>query len=119
MSTIDPSAAALAALQASLPRVRPAAGRRGPLRPTQAEAATPITGALAQRIAALSCDAEGRRHAVRLVLEAQIAREFGDAVLTDPAFPSLIDAVQQQMEGDAHIAAATRALAQALLAPGD
>jgi hypothetical protein len=115
MTPIDPRASVLAALhrlaplRSSLPGAPARAGVSGG---PQAAA-----GVLAQRIAALSrTDPDARRQAVRLVLEAQLAREFGASVLTDAGFPGLLDAVQQQMEGDAQAAAALRALGDWLLA---
>ncbi len=53
------------------------------------------------RIRALDADDE-RRHskAVRIFLEGVLRREFGDAMINDPAFYSLIDEVQLAMESD-------------------
>jgi hypothetical protein len=53
------------------------------------------------RIRALDADDE-RRHskAVRIFLEGVLRREFGDAMINDPAFYSLIDDVQLAMESD-------------------
>jgi len=53
------------------------------------------------RIRALDADDE-RRHskAVRIFLEGVLRREFGDTMINDPAFYSLIDDVQEAMESD-------------------
>jgi hypothetical protein len=53
------------------------------------------------RIRALDADDE-RRHskAVRIFLEGVLRREFGDAMINDPAFYALIDDVQLAMESD-------------------
>ena len=117
MSTIDPTSPLLAALQARL--ARPPAGARAPAAAPAAQArATPAAGrALAQRIAAIDpSDPDRRRKAVRVVLEAQLAREFGSAVLNDPVLPIMLDTVQQQMQADAQTAAAVHALGELLLA---
>jgi hypothetical protein len=53
---------------------------------------------------------------VRVVLEVELARTFGGAVLNDPAFPGMLDAVQEQMQADAQTAAAVHALGELLLA---
>ena len=116
MTSIDPRASVLAAVQARLAPLRTARGgaasRAGAAASTQA-----VAGALAQRLAAIDrTDPDGRGKAVRLLLEAQLAREFGAEVLNDPGFPGLLDAVQQQMEGDAGTAAAMRTLGDWLLA---
>ena len=73
---------------------------------------------LARRIGAIDpTDPDRRRKAVRLFLEAEFARAFGAGVLNDPAFPQLLDAVQQQMQEDARAAAALHALGDLLLRP--
>lgn len=53
------------------------------------------------RIRALDVDDE-RRHskAVRIFLEGVLRREFGDTMINDPAFYSLIEDVQLAMESD-------------------
>ena len=80
---------------------------------TLARASTPESAAAAaqelrdvqkkiqQRIRALDADDE-RRHskAVRIFLEGVLRREFGDAMINDPAFYALIDDVQLAMESD-------------------
>lgn len=124
MTTIDPRSSVVAALQARLAALRPKAaaapapaGAAG----TQAQAAGAGAGAaaavLARRIAALDpSDPDRRRKAVRLFLEGELARTFGAALLNDPSFPDLLDAVQQQMQQDAQAAAAVDALGAWLVA---
>ncbi|HET8744062.1 MAG TPA: hypothetical protein VFM98_00535, partial [Ramlibacter sp.] len=76
-----------------------------------------VSRAVAQRIAALAPqDPQRARKAVRIYLEAELAREFGAKLLNDPQFPALVDAVQERMEGDAEMARAVEALARLLLA---
>jgi len=57
-----------------------------------------------ERIRALDPGDE-RRHgkAVRIFLEGVFRREFGDSMLTDPAFYALIDDVQSAMESDPEV----------------
>ncbi len=66
-----------------------------------AEELQDIRRKLQERIRALDADDE-RRHgkAVRIFLEGVFRREFGDSMLTDPAFYALIDDVQLAMESD-------------------
>jgi len=72
---------------------------------------------LAQRIAAIDRqDPDRWQKAVRVYLESELAREFGAGLLNDPSFPQMVDAVQQQMQGDAQTAAAVHALGELLLA---
>ena len=112
MTAIDPRASVLHALQARL-----ASRARGPVRAGASAAAQAASLGLAQGLAAIDrADPDGRRKAVRVVLEAQIAREFGAALLNDPGLPGMLEAVQRQMEGDAQAAAAVQALGDWLLA---
>jgi hypothetical protein len=76
-----------------------------------------VSAAMAQRIAAIAPDDPERpRKAVRIYLEAELAREFGAGLLNDPEFPALLDAVQQRMQEDAQTASAVESLANLLLA---
>jgi len=121
MTPIDPNQRLAAGLRTQL------AGRRerGPARAgatPRSEAAArrsahAVSPAMAQRIAALAPeDPERPRKAVRIYLEAELAREFGAALLNDPEFPALLDAVQERMQADAETAGAVDALAGLLLA---
>jgi hypothetical protein len=119
MTTIAPGQRLAAALRTQLGRTGRAPGRAG----TQARAPAgrgtrrTVSAAMAQRIAAIAPDDPDRpRKAVRIYLEAELAREFGARLLNDPGFPTLLDAVQQHMEEDAHTAGAVEALGRLLLA---
>jgi hypothetical protein len=118
VTTIDPRQPLAAALQAQLAAVRERARS-----PQSGEAKAPAASGkatasvLAQRLQAISREDPDRRHkAVRLYLESELSREFGPALLNDPAFPQLLDAVQQQMRADGQTAAAVDALGDLLLA---
>ena len=118
MSTIDPRASVLAALQSRLASLRPSRPRAGTGK-SRAVRTEAVTSAVAQRVGALDrSDADRRRKAVRIVLEVELARTFGGAMLNDPAFPGMLDAVQDQMQADAQTAAAVHALGDLLLAGG-
>jgi hypothetical protein len=118
MSSIDLTQRLHSALQSQLARVRDRA-RAGAARtasprapPARADAA-----GLAQRIEAIPRDAPNRqRQAVRVYLESELAREFGSGLLNDPAFPRMLDDIQEQMQDDAQTAAAVQALGDLLLA---
>lgn len=116
MTTIDPRAAVLAALQsrlASLQTSRPPAASGS--RPAGGGRA--VANVFAQRVAAIDrSDPDRRRKAVRIVLEVELARTFGAGVLNDPSFPGMLDAVQDQMQAEAQTAAAVHALGDLLLA---
>jgi hypothetical protein len=71
---------------------------------------------LAQRIRGLDpTDPERGTKAVRLFLEGELVKEFGDALLNDASFPELVDAVQKQMRDDREMAAAVDTLGAWLL----
>src|SRR3954466_3871474 len=105
VTTIDPRTAVLALLQARLAPLPPASRVRAPTggQPSRLSGASgsaqAAASAVSLRIAAIDrADPERRRKAVRVVLEAEVAREFGNGLLNDPAFPEMLDAVQQQMQ---------------------
>lgn len=118
MNTIGPRPSAADALREQVAALRTQAARQGPASGAAAAADARGTAAtLAGRIACLDpAHPDSRRQAVRLFLESRIAGEFGAALLTDPAFPRLLDAVQQQMQQDAQLAAAMETLGSELLA---
>ena len=117
MSLIDPRLPLASVLRAQLARVRERARTTGASAPAGVADATAAT--LPQRIQAIDpADPDRRRKAVRIYLESELAREFGTGVLNDPAFPQMVDAVQQQMQEDAQTAAAVQALGDLLLDRG-
>lgn len=61
-------------------------------------------------------DPHRRQKAVRVFLQAELVREFGDTLLNDPQFGAMLDAVQGQMAQDETTAAAVKALGDLLLA---
>jgi hypothetical protein len=72
---------------------------------------------LAQRIQAIAPDDPDRpRKAVRLLLEERLAREFGAALLGDPEFAAMLDAIEDRMSQDKQLAASVAALGQLLVA---
>lgn len=111
MTTIDPHRRLAAALQANLLR------QRGPLQGAAAGAAQKAAADLmAQRLRAIDpADPQRRRKAVRVYLESELAREFGQGLLNDPAFAQMVDAVQSQMQDDPDTATAMEKVADLLL----
>ena len=116
MTTIDPRQSVpalpvrLASLRQELARTRRASSG------AQASHTDASAAVLAQRIAAIAPDdPERRRKAVRLVLEAELAREFGAPLLGDPRCVDMLDAIQQQMQRDPESAQAVDSLGDWLL----
>ena len=121
MTTIDPNQRLASTLREQVSTLRDRGKLGGSGR--AASDAAPARGVheraevMAQRILGIdAADPDRRRKAVRIYLEAELAREFGGDLLNDPAFPQMLDAIQQQMQGDAQTAAAVHALGDLLLA---
>jgi hypothetical protein len=118
MTTIDPSSQVALALQSQLAALK----ERGRVNARPAGQAgssqqSRVTNGLAHGIQAIAPeDPDRRRKAVRVFLQAELVREFGDGVLNDPQFGTMLDAVQQQMAQDETTAAAVSALGDLLLA---
>lgn len=60
-------------------------------------------------------DPQARRQAFRLFLQAVLRRELGAGVADDPAFPVLVQRVQDTMEADAELQAAIEQAGELLL----
>lgn len=75
---------------------------------------------LVSRVAALNPDDPGReRKAFRYFLEAALLSDLGSNLLNDPKFHQLVDIVQQRMEAQPDLLAASQRAARLLLAmPG-
>jgi hypothetical protein len=113
LTGIDPSQSLIGLLKARIASARPRASARS-ARSQETPAAS--ASSLAQRIACIGADDPDRkRKAVRLFLESELVREFGPAVLNDPGFPQMLDAVQDQMAQDPASAQAVAALGDLLL----
>src|SRR5687767_7977381 len=116
MTTIDPHQRLAAALrdQLSALRQRGESQRLHGGHSAAPQAERPAIGSsqvMAQRIRSIApADPDRLQKAVRVFLESELAREFGAVVLNDSAFPAMLDAVQQQMQQDADIAAAVQAV---------
>jgi hypothetical protein len=118
LTTIDPSSQVALALQSQVAAMKERGKAKGSAaqQPGSAPHGT-VSGTLAQRMQAIAPDDPDRRQkAVRLFLQAEMVREFGDALLNDPQFGTMLDAVQEQMARDEKTAAAVSALGELLLA---
>lgn len=117
MTTIDPRHSLVSALQSQLAPLRQRAGTRRAAAASHQGAAQAAAASMAQRLEAIAAsDPDRRRKAVRVYLECELAREFGAAVLNDPLFAQMLDAIQDQMQQEAQVAAAVHALGELLLA---
>jgi hypothetical protein len=117
VTTIDPRQSLVAALQSQLAPLRQRARARPSAAPATAGAGQAAAASMAQRLEAIpAADPDRRRKAVRVYLESELAREFGAPLLNDPQFPQMLDAIQDQMQQDAQVAAAVHALGDLLLA---
>jgi hypothetical protein len=121
MSTIDPNQRLASVLRAKVStlRERGSLGGTGHAAPAASRGSVAQQNAevMAQRISRIAAaDPDRRQQAVRIYLEAELTREFGSDLLNDPAFPQMLDAIQQQMQGDTQTSAAVHALGDLLLA---
>lgn len=112
MTTIDPHRRLAAALQQTSP-----AREKGRSKVEFSAAAHQAAADLmAQRLRSIDrSDPERRHKAVRIYLESELAREFGQGLLNDPSFAQMVDAVQSQMQEDAETAAAMEKVGDLLL----
>lgn len=114
MTTIGPRQQLLGTLRTEVAALRgrqrpgPAAGK--------AQAGHDVPPSVALRIQALATDDPDRkRKAVRIFLESTLLRELGGGLVHDPAFPTVVEAIQGQMQGDPRLAAALDQLGDLLL----
>lgn len=117
MTTIDPATQAALALQTQVTAWKERVRAKGAASAHTREANRgALSSTFAQRLQAIAPDDPQRaRKAVRLFLQGELVREFGDALLNDPQLPTLLDAVQEQMAQDAQINSAVDALGAWLL----
>lgn len=114
MTTIDPRQALQAALQQQAVRLRERAAVPRSTPPSAPQHAGPL---LAQRLQAIAPhDPQRQRKAARIYLESELAREFGQDLVNDPAFAQMVDAVHEQMRQDPETAAALDRAGELLLA---
>lgn len=119
MTTIDPNRRLAAVVQREVASLRQRGALQGATatgQPAQGAVPSAMTGT-AHRIRAIDpADPDRRSKAVRIYLESELAREFGRALLNDPGLPQMLDAIEQQMHEEPHVAAAVHALGDLLLA---
>lgn len=121
MSGLDPASqlAALIRVQvASLRRrqdVKPSAGKQQP-RASSASGPADLAALVAQRVRSIAPDDPMReKKAFRVFLETVLLSELGQELLGDPAFSTMVDHVQDQMESDPSLAKASLDAARLLL----
>jgi hypothetical protein len=121
VTTIEASQRLAALLRAQVPAFRDAGAsqRKATDAPSTARPPADLASVVAQRIDALSKDDPDRkRKAFRIFLESLFLQELGAELMTDPAFPDMVSAVQDQMQGDQELAAAADELSEILIAGG-
>lgn len=112
MTTIDPHRRLAAALQQARP-LREKGRSKAEFSTAAPHAAADL---MAQRLRSVDrTDPQRRQKAVRIYLESELAREFGQGLLNDPSFAQMVDAVQSQMQEDAETAAAMEKVGELLL----
>lgn len=119
MSTIDPMSPLLARLRAEALAWQRRGGARaegGGLEQNAPPRASDWLGQVAQAVVAIRRDDPQRqRKAFRIYLQAVLARECGIQQPEDPAFQSLVERVQDAMDGDERLRSAMVAAGDMLL----
>ena len=118
MTTIDPNQRLAAAVHGEVQAFRARRGQSPAPAPAAAKSAahSGVRALVAQRVHALDRDDPRRKHkAVRIFLESVLLYELGGQLVTDPSFTDMVDAVQDQMQGDPQLAAAVDQLGTFLL----
>lgn len=122
MSGIDPTLQLAAMVRVQLASLRQRtidrrAGSSGSRASGPSGVAGDLATTLAQRIRAIPPgDPDRERTALRIFLETSLLSELGQDLLNDPAFPVMVDHVQQQMASDPVLAEASLKAARLLLA---
>lgn len=119
MTTIDPGNRLAAAVHAEVAalRERTATKPQAQGKPAaRAQEANGLARVVGQRVAGIAADDPHRRQkAFRVFLESAILQAFGDALIHDADFPTMVDAVESRLQGDAQLARAAEDLAGYLL----
>jgi hypothetical protein len=116
LTTIQPGHELAAILRQQVEAFRPRSAGNGAAAAAQAQQAPDLASVVAQRIQGIQRDDPQRRQkAVRIFLESVLLHELGSTLVQDPAFPEMVDAVQQQMQDDGKLAAAMNQLGELLL----
>ena len=117
MTRVDPSDQLAALMRAQLATLRKGTAARKPgATPAKPAARADLATLAAERVRAIAPDdPEREQKAVRVFLECVVLSELGTQLVNDPAFVRMIDHVQQQLQADPKLAAATAQAAQALL----
>ncbi len=96
---------------------RPPAALGAGARPRRSGGPASLAQMLASRVRAIEADDPDRRSKVlRAFLEANLLAEFGEQLANEPQFARMVSDVQNQMEGDEHLAAALDRTVETLLA---
>lgn len=91
-------------------------GRAGKAATAQKAAEPPAFTELLRRVASLAPDDQDReRKAFRYFLEAALVSDLGTNLINDPKFHQLVDIVQQRMEAQPELLAASKRAARLLL----
>jgi hypothetical protein len=122
MTRLDPADRLAALMREQIATLRQRAGRQSQAAPrgaagtgTANRSSDPARLA-AERIRAIDpTDPDRQQKALRAFLECMLATELGSQVVSDPAFPRMVDHVQAQLQADPALAAATQQAAEILL----
>lgn len=118
MTPIDPSAQLAALIRSQVSSLKKALPRQKQTRksPTQANEDRDVASLVAQRVSIIDPDDPQReRKAFKIFLESVLIAELGDELSNDPAFYTMVEEVQQQMEADPELAQSMQQASRILL----
>jgi len=120
MTSIDPSAQLAALIRGQVQSLRKVANRSQQKIKQQPDGQPQkdIASLIAQRVSIIDPDDPQReRKAFKIFLESVLIAELGETLANDPAFYTMVEAIQQQMESDPELVTAIHSATKLLLAP--
>jgi hypothetical protein len=124
LNQIDPAGRVAALIRSQVASLRRTAGARdastpAPI-PRKGAGRQSLAGVIAQRLQSIDAqDPQRDRRVFRIFLESVLLAELGDDLINDPVFATMVDGIQQQMEGDPELAPMIHQAARLLGDPPD
>ncbi len=118
MTSIDSTAQLAALIRSQVSSLKKAAPRQKQTRPSTSQPSEErdIANLVAQRVSIIDPeDPQRERKAFKVFLESVLISELGDELANDPAFYTMVEEVQQQMEADPELALSMQQASRILL----
>jgi len=118
MTSIDPSAQLAALIRSQVSSLKKTVPRSKHARKPSAQSSEDrdVASLVAQRVSIIDPeDPQRERKAFKIFLESVLIAELGDELANDPAFYTMVEEVQQQMEADPELAQSMQQASRILL----